>query len=148
MKILIKIVLTLGLTVIVRNAIAVDLASNEIHVVTSASSVDLTLKQIKKIYLGMNVSRSGASSQLSVTLPSQHQIRHLFNVKIIGLSEARINTFWAQMRFSGRGKPAIELQDQQAIIEYLIKNPGSIGYLSAITPIPTRLKIIYASNDH
>jgi len=120
---------------------AQHLSEEDILVVTSVQSADLSLLQIKKTYLGMN--SSGLANKHAVTLPHGNKTRQLFHVKVIGLSEARVRTFWAQMQFSGRGKSPVELPTVALVIEYLITHPNSIGYLPATTLLPQQLKVIY-----
>ena len=127
------------------NCYAVQVYKDEVIVVTHVQSRDLSLQQIKKIYLGMGTSKGGSNNNLITTLPHQNRTRTLFNVKIIGLTEARIRSFWAQMRFSGRGKPPVELENPEMVIEYVLKNNGSIGYLPYNTVIPAQLKVIYST---
>lgn len=120
---------------------------DNVVVVTSVHSPNFGLQQIKKTYLGMNVS-SRTNDRLAVTLPLDSHTRRLFHTKVIGLSEARVRTFWAQMLFSGRGNSPLELQNPAQIIQYLIKHPGSLGYLPSNHYVPRQLKIIYSSQAH
>ncbi|NRA55395.1 MAG: hypothetical protein HRU23_14725 [Gammaproteobacteria bacterium] len=113
----------------------------DIIVVTSIESPNFSLQQIKKIYLGMNA--SGMQNKHAVTLPHGNKTRQLFHIKVLGLSEARVRSFWAQMQFSGRGKAPVVLATSKLTMDYLINNPYSIGYFAANTVLPPTLKVIY-----
>ncbi|MDP2562825.1 hypothetical protein [Psychrobium sp. 1_MG-2023] len=118
-----------------------------IWVIASAQSQDqqLSLQQVKKTYLGMKVTLSNGLSRQALTYPLNSSIRSLFNVTVIGLTESRIKTFWAQMRFTGRGSAAKVIADEQALFQYLIKNPNTIGYVLEGTQLPQEIKVLYTS---
>lgn len=125
--------------------ISANVNDDDILVITGARAQDLSLQQIRQIYLGMNIS-AGSSRHINIaTLPNRNPARHLFNVKVIGLSEARIRAFWAQMKFSGRGNRPIELAEPNQVIEYIKKNQQSIGYVPTNITLPSEVKIIYSS---
>lgn len=104
-------------------------------------SLELSQQEIRNLFMG------GQSHSLTaVTLPPKNQVRVLFNTKVIGLTESRIQSYWAQMRFSGRKKPPQELPSEEKLINYLLTNINSVSYLSSNTPIPKGLKVIYEIN--
>ena len=43
---------------------------------------------------------------------------------------AAISSYWAQRIFSGRDVPPPELDSDEAVIEYVLKNRGAVGYVS------------------
>jgi len=81
-----------------------------------------------------------------VVLPPQHPVRIVFNTEIIGLTESRIQSYWAQMRFSGRSRPPTQMASLEQLLGYLETTPGAVGYLPAGTELPPGLKEIYRSS--
>lgn len=77
-----------------------------------------------------------------VNLPPGNMNRIQFNTKVIGLTESRIQSYWAQMRFSGRKEAPIELSDEEKVIEYVLANKGAIAYLPAQTKLPDHLQVV------
>ena len=67
---------------------------------TSDASIQLTRQQVRNLFMG------GALSYdlNAVALPPENHTRVLFNTKVVGLTESRIQSYWAQMRFTGRKK--------------------------------------------
>ena len=116
-----------------------------IIVVANIQQTDLSLskQQIRSLFMGSSL---GYGLKV-VTLPPSSLVRVAFNTKIIGLTEDRIQSYWAQMRFSGRKTRPAELDSEQQLIEFLTNNPGTVAYLSASTKIPPQLTVIYRS-DH
>ncbi|MFT6269629.1 MAG: hypothetical protein ACJAVV_002456 [Alphaproteobacteria bacterium] len=76
---------------------------------------------------------------------SKQEVRILFNTKVVGLTEARIQSYWAQMRFSGRKKPPKQLDDEKIVLLFLSRNKGAVAYMSANQPIQAVLTVVYAS---
>lgn len=63
---------------------------------TDDSDLQLTRLEVRNLFMG------GDSSLNAIALTPDNMTRVLFNTKVIGLTESRIQAYWAQMRFSGR----------------------------------------------
>lgn len=117
-------------------------ASDEIIVVAHLAEPAGTMQkhEVRNLFMG------GASSGLEpVTLVPGAQTRLIFNARIVGLTESRIQSYWAQMRFSGRNKAPVQVQSVDAMMEYLLENQGSVGYLPADVTLPETLTVLYTS---
>ncbi|WP_342805023.1 hypothetical protein [Alteromonas sp. M12] len=99
----------------------------------------LSKQQIRHIFMGGALSHK----YKAVNLPSGNQLRVEFNTKIVGLTESRIQAYWAQMKFTGRSKPPIELNSTQETLKFLAETEGAIAYLPSDLEIPNNLSIIY-----
>ena len=119
-------------------------ASDSIVIVanTQDTSIELTRQEIRNLFMGGVVSHDLEA----IALPPENQTRVLFNTKVVGLTESRIQSYWAQMRFSGRKKPPTELSSEKIVIEYLKSHPGTVSYLQSDTKIPVELTIIFKIN--
>jgi ABC-type phosphate transport system substrate-binding protein len=105
---------------------------------TENAEIKLSLQEIRNLFMGGVLSYD----LRAIALPSGSQTRILFNTKVVGLTESRIESYWAQMRFSGRKKQPIELASEALVVEYLQSNPGSIAYLPAEMKIPDGLTVV------
>ena len=74
------------------------------------------------------------------------KIRSAFNAKVIGLTEARIKAYWAQMQFTGRVAPPKEFDTVKELLNYLQENPGYVAYVPADTALPESLNVVYSLN--
>lgn len=101
-------------------------------------SVELSVQEIRNLFMGGVVSYD----LVAVALPSGSQTRVIFNTKVVGLTESRIQSYWAQMRFSGRKKQPIELSNEEMVLEYLKSHPGSIAYFPADMELPAGLTVV------
>jgi len=105
---------------------------------TLDKNLSLSKQQIRHIYMGGAISRQFKA----VNLPAGNPLRVNFNTRMVGLTESRIQAYWAQMRFTGRSKPPIEFESAKEIIEYLLKEEDSVAYLPVDTAIPDGLTIL------
>lgn len=114
-------------------------ADNVVVVANSNSGIQLTQQEVKSLFMGGAV----AADLKPVALPANNPTRVVFNTKVLGLTETRVQSYWAQMRFTGRKKPPLEVQDQISLIEYLLANPNTVGYLPLDADIPAELSVVY-----
>ena len=124
-------------------AFAVQAQAQGVLVVANTAERDLKLTRIEVRNLFM-----GEASNLAldaIALPPDNLTRVLFNTKVMGLAESRIQAYWAQMRFSGRKRPPREFEDEAAALRYVLANEGAVGYFSQDTPLPEGLVILYRS---
>jgi len=74
---------------------------------------------------------SGDSPIQPVDLGQKHSVRAKFSRSILDRDVSAVRRYWAQLVFSGRGVPPPEVTDEDAVIAYVAKNAGAIGYVSA-----------------
>ncbi|ARU54185.1 hypothetical protein OLMES_0076 [Oleiphilus messinensis] len=65
---------------------------------------------------------------------------------MLGLTESRIRSFWVQMKFTGRGKPPLELETPEAAIAFVKTTPNGMAYVDANTILPSDVKVIFSLN--
>ncbi|HMJ09829.1 MAG TPA: hypothetical protein VK524_00415 [Polyangiaceae bacterium] len=72
---------------------------------------------------------SGARAQPVDQLPSS-AVRQQFSQSVLKRSVAAVRSYWQQRIFSGRGVPPPALDSDQAVISYVQKEKGAVGYVS------------------
>ena len=102
-----------------------------------------TLKNIKAVFRGKYSSWKN-NQNVIIVLPSTKSenasdvAKYLYETSVTGMQK-----FWLSQVFQGRSNPPIFLENDSEIIEYVRKNPGSIGIVrSNAINIPNNLKII------
>jgi ABC-type phosphate transport system substrate-binding protein len=65
-----------------------------------------------------------------VDLRPDSPVRNGFSDAVLQRSVAAVRSFWQQRIFSGRDLPPPELSSDQAVVDYVVKSPGAIGYVS------------------
>ncbi|MDO6567371.1 hypothetical protein Q4561_09900 [Alteromonas sp. 1_MG-2023] len=102
----------------------------------------ISKSEIRNIFMG-GVSEAKLSP---VEIASGSQIRIIFNTRVIGLPESRIQSYWAQMKFSGRNQPPVSVSNTEEMVRYLTENEASIGYLPEGIALPEPLTILFTTN--
>jgi ABC-type phosphate transport system substrate-binding protein len=57
--------------------------------------------------------------------------RKRFSESILGRSVQAVKSYWQQRVFSGRDIPPPEFATEEAVVEYVSRYPGAIGYVSS-----------------
>jgi len=70
-----------------------------------------------------------------VDLPSGSSARRRFVQDVLHRSVEAIRSYWQQQIFSGRGLPPAELDGDAAVIRYVLRNRGAIGYVSGAATV-------------
>lgn len=102
-------------------------------------SMQLSRQEIRNLFMGSVL----PYPLTAIALPQKNHTRVLFNTRVVGLTEARIQSYWAQMKFTGRKKPPKELSSEKLVLAYLKNNEGFVGYLSSDADIPSELTVLY-----
>lgn len=102
-------------------------------------AMKLTRQEVRNIFMG----GTSPYELTAIALPIENLTRVLFNTRVVGLTESRIQSYWAQMKFSGRKRPPRELNSEQLVISFLEENQGAVGYLPAHIDIPSDLTVIF-----
>lgn len=119
------------------NAIGLIVIAN-----TDIVNIKVKKRQVRDIFMGNN-------AKLLLTpcaLAPNSEARLIFNTKIVGLTESRIQSYWAQMRFSGRKKPPKEFASVDSVLAFVKNNKDTVAYVPSGTEIPEGLTIIYRTD--
>lgn len=66
-----------------------------------------------------------------VDLAAESPVRELFDSQVLKRTVSAIQNYWQQQIFSGRGLPPPELDADQAVVDYVLRHKGAIGYVSS-----------------
>lgn len=97
-------------------------ASNPIKAVERSFVTQAFLKKIRRW-------PSGEAIQPADLHPDSG-VRRRFCESVLGRSVEAVRSYWQQMIFSGRDLPPPELGTEDAVVDYVIRKPGAIGYVS------------------
>jgi hypothetical protein len=65
-----------------------------------------------------------------VDLPADAPARRRFAEDVLDRSVAAVKSYWQQVIFSGRGVPPPELDSDEAVLRYVLRHAGAVGYVS------------------
>ena len=102
----------------------------------------LTLKEVRKIFLGRLGMYPGTSSEPHpLDFPQDSTQFEQFYESVIGMPPAKIKRYRAYYLFSGKGKIPTEMPDTASILKALENDPSAIAYLPD-TPKNSNLKVL------
>lgn len=120
---------------------AINADDSEILVIANKASglSELSKSELRQIYMGGTLSHK----YNAVNLPLEDPIRKRFNTSVIGLTENRIQSYWAQLLFTGRSKPPEVLSSVMEVIQLIAQADHTVGYVSSNTPLPENIVVLY-----
>ena len=136
--------LTSKLVLTILSLYCCNISAAKLIVVANIDRENFTVhkRQVRDIFM-----KSTSDFMLNpVVLSSSNEVRFLFNTKVVGLTESRIQSYWAQMRFTGRKKPPREFTSLNDLLSYVQNNKNAVAYLPGDFEVPEGLKVIYQVN--
>jgi ABC-type phosphate transport system substrate-binding protein len=70
-----------------------------------------------------------------VDLGPSSSLRRRFSDAILGRTVEAVRRYWSQQVFSGRNVPPPQVASEAAVVDYVLKHPGAIGYVHESTDV-------------
>ncbi|MGS2719595.1 hypothetical protein [Paraglaciecola aestuariivivens] len=106
---------------------------------TELANVKIEKRQLRDVFMKNNTQ----FKLVPLTLSPANNARLIFNTKVVGLTESRIQSYWAQMRFGGKKQPPLEFETVDSLLAYLKSHKNTVAYLPDNIEVPENLTIIY-----
>ena len=87
--------------------------------------------EVRRIFLGKTKTFNNGQKAVPADLTDSSQARTTFLKKVLRKSESSLNSYWARMLFSSKGKPPRQFNDATAVQVWVSKTPGAIAYIDA-----------------
>ncbi len=111
-------------------AASVAHADEIVLVVNPANALsEMTLKDVKKIYLGKSKFFPGGGKVIAADQPEKSMIRKVFYEVMIDKSAAKLKAYWSKRIFTGKGTPPIIKKDDEAMLAWVAEQPLALGYV-------------------
>lgn len=121
---------TLALMAVLFFAASVTHADEVVLIVNPDNSLtDISLKDVKKIYLGKSKFFSSGEKVIPVDQAEKSKVKEIFYEVIVGKSKSQLQKYWSKRIFTGRGTPPKALKDDAAVIEWVAEHPQGLGYV-------------------
>ncbi|EWH08475.1 hypothetical protein DS2_17080 [Catenovulum agarivorans DS-2] len=118
-------------------------AAELVVVVNKENPVEqLSLTNVIDIYTGRYMAFPNGTSAEPVDLPNESSYKENFYFQATGLSLAKINSYWARLKFTGRYLPPIELDTPSDALKYVQKNPNAVAYVDE-QYVTDKVKVVY-----
>ncbi len=118
------------MAVLTFSAIAVQ-ADEVVLIVNPANTLsEMTLKDVKKIYLGKNKFFPGGGGKvIPADQADKSTVRKIFYEVMIGKSAAKLKAYWSKRIFTGKGTPPIVKKGDEAMLAWVAEQPLALGYV-------------------
>ena len=104
---------------------------------------EMDAKTISRLFLKRIRRWDMGGSAVPVDQPPQSEVRKAFSASVHdGRSIAAITAYWQRMIFSGRAAPPDMLGSDDAVLAFVEREPGAIGYVSSATEVGDGVKEI------
>ncbi|MDX1695349.1 MAG: phosphate ABC transporter substrate-binding protein [Ketobacteraceae bacterium] len=136
-------------SVLILSMLSSGLAAAEIAVVVNPVNriSALNASQVRDIFLGINKRFPDGELAAPIEQGSKTTEYSSFSHKVLGYHTSQLKAYWASKIFTGKGAPPPQVENNEAVKNFLHNNPNGIGYISkdAIDP---RVKVILLLNGH
>ena len=107
------------------------LSRAEVLVIVNEGSSLITVKykELKRLYLGKS-NRIGKQVFVRANLPDKSAVKLEFDRLVLNKNSDEIQKYWAKRVFSGKGDPGEAFLTDDAVIQWVGKSTGRIGYVS------------------
>ena len=95
---------------------------------SSHSAKTLSKQEIQNIFLGRIRSFPNGQAVTPMNLRKGSEGRRIFMEKILKINEFTWRSNWVRLLFTGKGKPPKELQNAQAVIDYVSQKKSALAY--------------------
>lgn len=136
-----------GLTMGALLALAVSLRSEEaagLQMVVNASIAVSSLPRntVADMFLGKVKAWEDGRKVLIVDQSLYSPVRARFTKEVLGRPVSAVKTYWEERVFSGREQPPPVKRSDAEVVEFVVKNPGAIGYVSAGANLIPGVKVV------
>ena len=107
------------------------------RVITHPGNVDTTVERkfLAHAFLKKTTTWSDGEAIHPVDLPGSSPVRRRFSEDVLERPVAAVRSYWQQLIFSGRGLPPPEMDGDEAVLRYVTKHPGAVGYVSGTADV-------------
>lgn len=110
---------------------------------TSMGARALARDEVRRIFLLRTRYASDGTRLRPVNLPAAAPLRDLFSRRVLGRPARDFAGYWNDLYFHGT-EPPPTLASEQAVLLYVARTPGAIGYVSAesAATLPEGVKVV------
>lgn len=92
-------------------------------------------KALAELFLKRSTRWSNGEVVRPVDLDAESALRKKFSTEVLSRSVPAVKSYWQQVIFSGRDVPPPELDSDEEVVKFVLKNVGAVGYVSGTTPL-------------
>lgn len=101
----------------------------------------LTKAEARLLFLGKNKSLPSHQTAIPLMHVEASPLRIRFDRAVMDRDPKQSRAYWAQMIFTGRGKPPRQLNNDNEVKQEVSRNPDAIGYINA-SAVDNTVKVV------
>lgn len=123
------------------------LRDSEFVIVVNANNptIELPRGEVSRMFLKKDRSWGHGLTVEPVDQPQDEAVRQAFSIEIHRRSADTIEGYWNKVLFEGLGSPPPEVPGDGLVLDFVRRNRGAIGYVSAGTPMPKGVQVLEVS---
>jgi ABC-type phosphate transport system substrate-binding protein len=98
------------------------------------STKSVSVRDAAEMFMKRTTSWSDGSRVRPVDQVITANVRETFSRAVHGKSARAVKNQWSQIIFTGQGTPPPEVASDAKVLEYVLSNPGAIGYVAGDFP--------------
>lgn len=106
------------------------------------AGASINREALSAIFLKRSLRWGDGTAAQPVDQSAQSTVREAFSQYVHGQPVAAVLRFWMRQISDGRGVPPLVKTSDAEVIAYVASKRGSIGYLSAQTPVPGTVRAL------
>lgn len=105
--------------------------ADEVVIIVHPSNAltEISVDDVKKIYLGKKKFFPGGGKVVPGDQPKGTESRKFFYGGIIGRSESKLKSYWSRLIFTGKGSPPKVVGFDRIVKEWVANKPKAMGYI-------------------
>jgi len=84
---------------------------------------------VRDAYLKKASQWRGGTTLRPIDLSTSFPVRERFTAEVLKKTPSQLKNYWNQRIFSGKGVPPPEVSSVKDMIQYVVSEPGAIGYI-------------------
>lgn len=142
-RILSGILLTLNLSVI-----SLPTLADEIAVIAHSQATfnQITMGETRQIFMGKSRTLPNAQTALPLMHLENSSLRTRFDRAVLDRDSKQMRAYWAQMIFTGRGKPPRQVESDEVMKKEVAANSNAIGYIDGKS-VDASVKVLLMISD-
>lgn len=106
----------------------------------------LTRSQLIDLYMGKYVAFPDGSKAQPLDIENDEVTKEQFYQALVGMPLNRVNAYWSRVKFSGRARPPVAQEDQEAVLEFLYASDSAIAYIHE-SNVTDNVKVVYRFDE-
>jgi len=129
-------------------ALSSPASPNDVIVVVNINNPtdQLTKSQVIDLFMGKYLAFPNGIKASTVDIDGKGNLKKRFYQQLVGMSLARVNSFWSRIKFTGRAKPPLKQPNEDAIIRFITLEKDAISYISR-SKLNENLKVVFEFNE-